>query len=72
MSFFVFDIKNSISLVSKNALFIINCSFIIDIMISFHTGYYEKGIIIKDKKLIAIKYIKTALLSDVLGINIIL
>jgi hypothetical protein len=38
--------------------FVINLMFIVDIVANFNTGYYEKGTLITQHKLIAIDYIK--------------
>lgn len=65
--FFIFDIENSVNLISREILFIINFSCIIDIFINFSSGYYDKGFIELNKKKIALYYIKGTLISDILG-----
>ncbi|EAR83114.2 cation channel family protein (macronuclear) [Tetrahymena thermophila SB210] len=38
--------------------------FLTDIFISFHSGYYEYGFTVLDKKQVTIKYLKTKFISD--------
>lgn len=63
LSFFLFKQRESLSLVDTNFLIVINCSFLFDIILSFNTGYYEKGIIIFDRKKIALNYFKSKLIN---------
>lgn len=46
---------------------VINCYFIADILLSFQTGYYSKGGVIMDRKLIARKYLKRWFLIDLIS-----
>ncbi|KRX04286.1 Cyclic nucleotide-binding protein [Pseudocohnilembus persalinus] len=64
--FFLTDLRGSVNIIKGYTIFLINFSFLIDIFISFHTGYYEHGLLIMDRKKIAIRYIKTSFFSDVL------
>ncbi|KRX00746.1 Cyclic nucleotide-binding protein [Pseudocohnilembus persalinus] len=67
ISFFIDDIRSSVGLMSVSILVIINISFLFDIFLQFHTGYYDRGIIVTDKRKIAKNYIKNGLLSDILA-----
>lgn len=64
----MFDIHGSIDLVDPRLNILIIISYIWDILLSFHTSYYNKGIIISNKKSIAINYVRTALASDLLAL----
>ena len=65
-SFFFLDMRGSLALSPNEIMYIINISFILDILINFNTGYYEKGTIIKDRRLIFIHYLKGSLFADIL------
>lgn len=55
--FYSTNIRASTGLIKTSTLMIINISFIIDMFLSLHTGYYDKGNIIKDRRKIAIRYL---------------
>lgn len=42
-------------------------SFFFEVLINFNTGYYEKGVIITDKKKIIRNYVYTNLIPDLLA-----
>lgn len=65
-SFFLVDVRASTNLISNEILYLINCSFFLDIALNFHTGFYDNGIIEHDKKKIAKKYLKSSFPSDII------
>lgn len=65
-SFFLVDIRESTHLISNEILYLINCSFFLDIALNFHTGFYDNGIIEYDKKKIALNYLRSSLPSDII------
>lgn len=67
LCFFFNDIQGSVGLIDMQMLIIINISFIFDMFLSFNTGFYQKGIIVTDRKLIALNYCKGALMTDLLA-----
>lgn len=62
----MFKIEESLKFTNLYILYIINISFLIDIIFNFHTGYFESGKIVDNKKKIAINYLKTNFISDIL------
>jgi len=46
---------------------IIDCIFLIDIAISFNTGFYQKGYLVMKRKDIVLSYIKTWFLVDLIA-----
>lgn len=56
-AYFFNNIPESTSLVNMYVVVVINISYIIDVLLNLNTGYYEKGIIITDKKKIARHYL---------------
>lgn len=61
------QIKDSVDIISFSTFMIINISIIIDMFLSLHTGYYENGGIILDRKKIATRYIKGTFIYDILA-----
>ena len=55
-------------ILNKEFIIFIPITFLLDIFKELITGYYDKGIIIKDHQKIAIKYFKTYLIFDLLAI----
>ena len=51
-------------ILNKEFIIFIPITFLLDIFKELITGYYDKGIIIKDHQKIAIKYAKTYLIFD--------
>lgn len=51
----------------SNFDFFIDIYFMADILLSFQTGYYEKGILITSRKAIALNYIKSWLIIDLVA-----
>jgi hypothetical protein len=45
----------------------IDCIFLVDIVISFNTGFYQKGYLVMKRKDIVINYIKTWFLIDLVA-----
>lgn len=64
----MFDLKGSADLVDPTINIIIIISFIWDILLSFHTSYYHKGVIVSNKKFIARTYFKKSFLGDILAL----
>jgi hypothetical protein len=45
----------------------LDCWFIMEILLNFITGYYEKGVLVLDRKKIAINYLHNWFLADILS-----
>ncbi|KRW99020.1 Zinc finger, CCHC-type [Pseudocohnilembus persalinus] len=56
--FFFNKMRDSVDIVKSYTLLTINCSFLFDMYLSIHTGYYDRGVIILDRKKIALRYLK--------------
>ncbi|KAK3240332.1 hypothetical protein CYMTET_49822 [Cymbomonas tetramitiformis] len=46
---------------------VVDCVFVLDIVMNFFTGYYDRGMIIMDQTQVGQQYIKSWLLADVLS-----
>lgn len=56
--------RDSVDIVKSYTLLTINCSFLFDMYLSIHTGYYDRGVIILDRKKIALRYLKVTIISN--------
>lgn len=61
------NIPDSLNLISPYIVVVINISYILDVILNLNTGFYEKGIIIMDKKKIAQHYLKGDFLKNSLA-----
>lgn len=64
--FFIYNIVASVDIIKSYTLFIINASFLIDMWMSLHTGYYDNGIMVMDRKKIALRYLKGPFIYDMI------
>lgn len=57
----------SLDLIPESILTVINTTFLFDIISNFYSGYYENGIVVEDKLLIAKRYLKKTFIFDIVG-----
>lgn len=64
---FAFDIDASTVEGLKAFEVFLDCWFLVEIFVNFFTGYFEKGIVIMDRKKIFINYLKTWFIVDMIS-----
>lgn len=67
LTFFFDNIYGCINMIDIRIVAFINICYFFDVVLNFNTGYYNKGIIIKDRKKIAINYLKGDFLKNTLA-----
>ena len=61
---FTSDVKQALLTVSA----MLDIFFMFDLLINFRTGFYVEGVLVRDKKLIALRYVKGWLIVDLLAV----
>lgn len=62
-----FDQVGSSAEASQNFDYFIDVCFLLDIFIAFNTGYYKNGVLIMNRKMIVISYLKSWFLIDLVA-----